>query len=127
MSSGLTPLTAREAERLRARSPEAALARRLLQAQRERDIALGAPVFRDLAWEIVLSLFAAQEEGRHVTPAALFAATSVAAPAARRWVKALEKQNMLVRIGDPADDGRAHLYLSGDAVRRTRELLRSWL
>ncbi|HEX8654593.1 MAG TPA: hypothetical protein VF693_05150 [Allosphingosinicella sp.] len=127
MSGGLIPLTAREAERLRARSPEAALARRLLAAQRERDAALGAALFRDISWEIVLSLFAAQEEGRHVSPVFLFDGAGAPAATVRRWIKALEKQGLVVRIGDAGDDGRAHLYLTGETARRTRELLRSWL
>jgi hypothetical protein len=127
MSGGLIPLTAGEAERLRARAPEAALARRLLAAQRERDAALGTALFRDIPWEIVLGLFAAQEEGRHVSPASLFDDARVPAATARRWVRALEKQGLVVRIGDAADDGRAHLYLTGETARRMRELLRSWL
>ncbi|HYG29006.1 MAG TPA: MarR family transcriptional regulator [Allosphingosinicella sp.] len=127
MGGDLIPLPAGEAERARGGSPEAALARRLLAAQRARDAALGADLFRDVAWEILLTLFAGQEEGRHLSPASLYAAAAVPPAAARRWVKALEKQGLLVRIGDAADDARAHLYLSGEAVRRTRELLRSWL
>jgi len=127
MGGDLIPLPAGEAERRRAGSPEAALARRLLAAQRARDAAFGVDLFRDVPWEMVLSLFAAQEEGGHVSPVSLYAAAGVAPAAARRWVRALEKQGLLVRIGDAADDSRAHLYLSGEAVRRTRELLRSWL
>ncbi|MEA3018038.1 MAG: hypothetical protein QOI38_2760 [Sphingomonadales bacterium] len=127
MSGGLIPLAAGEAERLRARSPEAALARRLLAAQRERDAALGTALFRDVPWVIVLSLFAAQEEGRHVSPASLFDGVGVPPTTARRWVRALEKQGLVVRIGDAANDGRAILYLAGETARRTRALLRSWL
>jgi DNA-binding MarR family transcriptional regulator len=127
MSGGLTPLTAGEARRLRARSPEAALARRLLATQLERDAAFGTALFRDIPWEILLSLFAAQEEGRHLSPVSLFDGTGVSDSAARRWVKALEKQGLVVRIGAAADDGRAHLYLSGEAARRMRDMLRCWL
>lgn len=127
MGGDLIPLPAGNAKSSRPGSPEAALARRLLAAQRARDAALGGDLFRDVPWEVLLGLFVAQEEGRHVSPTFLYTEAGVSPAAARRWVKALEKQGLLVRIGDAADDARAHLYLSGEAVRKTRELLRSWL
>ena len=108
-------------------SPEAALAQRLLERRREREEALGAQLFRDPAWDMLLDLFVAQEEGRPVTLATVYVAPSVPITAAHRWVLVLEKQGLLVRIGDPVDFERSHLYLSGTATAKLRGLLRSWL
>lgn len=128
MASGkINPVASGLENGLRERSPEGALAVQLLQGQRDRDAALGADLFRDPVWEMLLSLFAAQDEGRHVTAAALCAGLPAEVETSRRWVKALEKQGLLVRRGDCNDDSRALIYLSGEAARRTRELLRSWL
>lgn len=120
-----TPSVSRIADR--DLSPEAALARRMMLGRRARGQALGADLFGDVAWEILLHLFLAHERGEHISVAALPRLVSAPPGCAERWLLALETKGLAVTIGDAASGERMHVYLSGDAVGRMRTLLRSWL
>ena len=127
MASERTPIVPLRGAEARKRSREGALAARLLRAQSERKAALGPTVFGDPAGAILLSLFVASDDGGHLTAAALCAAQPGGPARSKRFLKALEEEGMVVRLGDAADDGRAFVYLSGGAARRLRALLGSWL
>lgn len=127
MASERTPIVPLRRAGARKRSPEGALAARLLRAQSERNAALGTTLFGDPAWALLLTLFVASDEGGHPTAAALCAQQPGGAERSKRLLKALEQEGMVVRLGDAADDGRAFVYLSGGTARRLRALLGSWL
>jgi DNA-binding MarR family transcriptional regulator len=106
---------------------EAALARKLLRERRRRDQALGSGLFAEPAWDMLLELFVAHERGEHLKVASLCAAAGTSATAAYRWILVLEKRGHVVRIGDPEERRRMHVYLTGGTARKMRSLLRSWL
>jgi DNA-binding MarR family transcriptional regulator len=95
--------------------------------RRQRDAAFGKELFGEPAWDMLLTLFLAHVEGRHVSVSSLCFETAVPATTAHRWMLALIGKGLLVRIGDPDDRRRSHVYLSADAARRTHKLLRDML
>lgn len=107
-------------------TPEAALARKLLDGRCARDEALGTDLFGDVAWEMLLYLFVAHERGEHVRVAALPALIGATPGCAKRWLLVLEGKGLVVTIGEAASGDRTHVYLSGATARRLRALLRSW-
>ena len=95
--------------------------------RRWRDAAFGQDLFGEPAWDMLLTLFLAHEEGRHVTVSSLCSQTPVPVSTAHRWMLVLIGKGLLVRMGDPHDRRRSYVYLSADGTRRTREFLRTVL
>ena len=108
-------------------SAEADLARRLLAVRRDREPALGRGLFGEPAWDILLDLFAAHEEGQSVSVTNLCAAANVPTSTALRWISALEERGKLVRENDPGDRRRINVSLTEEAAVEMRGLLRSWV
>ena len=104
-------------------SPAAAFARRLIEERRRRGQALGADMFGEPAWDMLLLLFLANEEGRHVSVSALCAELPAPATTAHRWMLLLVEKGLLVRIGDRQDRRRSFVYLSAEGARRMGTLL----
>lgn len=107
-----------------ASSPSAAkVARRLLAERRRRDRALGADLFGEPAWDILLLLFAAGEERLRYSVSDICMETPAPTTTAHRWLVALIERGLLVRVDDPRDGRRSHVYLSPDARRAMLFLL----
>lgn len=79
------------------------------------------------AWDMLLTLFVAQAEGRHLPVSALCLATPVPVTTAHRWILVLTGSGLAVRIGDPEDGRRSYVYLFADGLRRTGRVLRDVL
>ena len=94
--------------------------RRLLRARRLRDGFLGAGLFEDPAWDMLLDLFAAELEGAEVSVSSLCIAAAVAPTTALRWVGRLTDAGLFERRPDPQDRRRAFVGLSarGSAAMR---------
>lgn len=108
-------------------SAEARLARKLIVARHARGEMLGADLFGEPAWDMLLHLFVAYESGDHLKASALAAAAPVSPSSAERWLRVLEHAGHIVRIGDAADRDAAYIYLVGETARRMRTVLQAWI
>jgi len=76
-----------------------------------------ASLFSDPAWDILLELFAAEQEGRRVTVSSVGFDANIPQTTALRWIKALESEGLIKRADDPLDARRIFLSLSDSALR----------
>jgi DNA-binding MarR family transcriptional regulator len=104
-------------------SPELRLARRHLAERRLRDAAFGAELFGEPAWDILLTLFIAQADGRRLCVTRLCGEIPVPNTTALRWVFALTEKGMLTREADPRSRRRIYVSLSREARTAVRALL----
>lgn len=86
--------------------------REIIKMRRLRDRLLGADLFADPGWDILLDLFAAQEEGREVSVSSLCIAAAVPPTTALRWIGNMTEAGYLVRRQDPHDARRVYIELS---------------
>ena len=91
---------------------EARHVRELIKVRRMRDRFLGADLFADPGWDILLDLFAAQEEGQQVSVSSLCIAAAVPPTTALRWITNMTEAGYLVRRQDPNDARRVYIELS---------------
>jgi DNA-binding MarR family transcriptional regulator len=101
-------------ERERAALAEFAARWRLLRQRRNEVV--GAPLFRDPAWDILLELFAAHNAGRRVSVTSLCLASGVPPTTALRQVQLLEEHQLLTRRDDSADGRRCYIEPTPRAV-----------
>lgn len=82
-------------------------ARALLRQRRTRASTFGQAriLFHDPAWEIVLELFIAHEEGRAITSAALEQWVATSSTTLHRWLRAMEQEGVTAcwPAPDPSD------------------------
>lgn len=76
---------------------------RLRRARMRRNEVMGAQLFRDPAWDMLLDLFAAHERKQRVSVSALCYASGVPQSTALRAAARLVKHGMIEREGDPDD------------------------
>lgn len=88
--------------------------REMIKLRRLRDRFFQAELFADPAWDILLDLKAAAQEGQHVSVSSLCIAAAVPPTTALRWITAMTESGMLVRRQDPADARRVFIELSAD-------------
>jgi len=91
-------------ERRRAALTEFVARMRRLRLQRNQII--GAPLFRDPAWDMLLELFVSKESGRRLSVSSLCLASGVPPTTALRHLSRLEKHGLITRTGDPDDNRR---------------------
>lgn len=84
---------------------------------------LGIPVFRDPAWDMLLDLLVAAEEGRRVSVTGLCHASGVPTTTALRHVDRLDALGLIERTADPGDRRRFWVTARPDTLRRVRELV----
>lgn len=94
--------------------------RSTIAARSGRQSIISGDVFSDPAWDILLALFLANVEGRHMSVTDLCAAASVPTSTALRWIALLEKQGAIVRTANTEDARKANLGLSGEHAQRMR-------
>ena len=78
---------------------------------------LGAPLFRDPAWDMLLELYVAHEQGRDISISSLCYASGVPASTALRHVQRLEEHGLVEREGDRSDNRRLFVRPTEKAVR----------
>lgn len=98
--------------------PDAAAVRDVIRRRRLRDRFFGEGLFADPAWDILLDLYAARLEGKHVSVSSLCIAAAVPPTTALRWITVLTEKGMLVREADPQDRRRIYIALS-DSIADT--------
>jgi len=95
---------------------DAGLVRAIIRARRLRDQFLGADLFADPAWDILLDLLAAGLENQRVAVSSLCIAAAVPPTTALRWIKSLTDLGLLVRSADPEDGRRVYVELSPETT-----------
>ena len=88
--------------------------REVIKLRRLRDRFFPPDLFADPAWDILLDLKAAAQEGQHVSVSSLCIAAAVPPTTALRWIAAMTESGMLLRRQDPADARRVFIELSAE-------------
>ena len=86
--------------------------REIIKRRRMRERLLGEDLFADPGWDILLDLFAAQEEEQQVSVSSLCIAAAVPPTTALRWITNMTEAGYLVRRQDPHDARRVYIELS---------------
>lgn len=95
--------------------------REIIKLRRMRERLLGEDLFADPGWDILLDLFAAQEEGQQVSVSSLCIAAAVPPTTALRWITNMTEAGYLVRRQDPYDARRVYIELSENMAERLKE------
>lgn len=90
--------------------------RRLIRVRRMRDTLLGAQLFSDPAWDILLELYAVELSEQRLHGSALCLRTQNPSSTTMRWINALEARGLVSRKADPLDSRRAFISLTPEAV-----------
>jgi DNA-binding MarR family transcriptional regulator len=101
----------------------AAMAERLYQERRRRDDYFPSGLFGEPAWDLILSLFVAREEGRRLTIAEAYEAAAVRPAAGRRLIARLERTGMVARSSGQEDRRKRFVQLTTNAHDRLRDYL----
>ena len=91
-------------------------AKRLLRERRLRERIFEGAEFGEPAWDILLTLYIAHQEGKLVSVSSLCAAAIVPATTALRWISTMEVRGQLRRHRDPIHKRRMFMSLSTDAL-----------
>jgi hypothetical protein len=127
IASALASLSESEAQREHGheRPIDAARVRGIIRARRLRDQFLGADLFADPAWDMLLDLMAARLEGQRVPVSSLCMAAAVPPTTALRWIKVLSEQGIFVRTADPQDGRRIYIELADEVAAALDAYLRA--
>jgi hypothetical protein len=93
----------------------------LIRARRDRTRYLGAELFAEPAWDILLDLLRAELAYERISVSSACIAASVPPTTGLRWLNTLEQHGLVVRQSDPHDARRTFVVLSPDtstALRR---------
>jgi len=93
------------------------IARSQIRARAARADFFKASLFSDPAWDILLELFAAEQEGRRISISAAGLTAQIPLTTALRWINALEREGLVERVADPTDARRTFLGLSDKGLR----------
>ncbi|HWT14036.1 MAG TPA: hypothetical protein VN231_14880 [Allosphingosinicella sp.] len=100
-----------------------AVAERLYSERRRRDEHFPRGIFGEPAWDMMLALFIAREEGREVTFAEAYEAAGVRAGPGRALIRKLEATGILRRGPAQRDRKCQSVCLTDDAVERLSDYL----
>jgi hypothetical protein len=98
-------------------------ARRIQSQHRLRDEVLGAELFGDPGWDLMLDLYIAQASGRPVSITSAAIGSGKPISTGLRWVKLLIERGRVVRVADPNDRRRFYLHLTSPAVNAMEDFL----
>jgi hypothetical protein len=85
------------------------------KARRARTTLFGAPdLFGEPAWDILVDLFIAAEEGKRISVSSLCIASAAPMTTALRWISILEARELVLRTSDPVDARRFYISLTSD-------------
>jgi hypothetical protein len=101
--------------------------RKLLKARRLRERQLGADLFADPAWDILLETFAAFLGQKRLSVSALCHASAVSSTTALRWVDKLLRTGWLQRRPDPFDGRRHWVELTPYAQAKLKDFFQTGL
>lgn len=95
------------------RGEATARARKHLEARRARARFLPVDLFGEPAWDLLLDLFVAGEEGKGVSITSACIASGAPSTTALRWIGVLEERGLIVKVPDPEDGRRIYVSLTG--------------
>jgi len=78
-------------------------------------------LFADPAWDILIDLYIASEEGRGISISSACIASAVPITTALRWIKILEQGGHISRHEDPSDARRVLMALTESAAKTVRD------
>lgn len=97
-------------------------AKEYYRKRRSRERMFGSSdLFADPAWDILIDLFIAYEEGEGISISSACIASAVPTTTALRWLKLLEEAGHISRSNDPSDARRVNLYLSEISANKVRQ------
>lgn len=92
------------------------------KSRRAREKLFNTPdLFGEPAWDMLVDLFIAAEEGKQISVSSLCVASAVPMTTALRWIGILESRNMIERTADDCDARRFYLALSSSAQAKIRD------
>ncbi len=100
-----------------------ALARATLALRRKRDRLFPEGLFGEPVWDLLLDLYIARADGRTISVSSACIAAAVPPTTALRWLRELERRDLVVRTADTGDGRRVHVTLSYNATRLVERLL----
>jgi DNA-binding MarR family transcriptional regulator len=98
-------------------------AERLYAERRHRDALFPADLFGEPAWDLLLKLFAAREQGQNMILSQAYRAARVSDTTGRRLLDQLEKEGMITRRRTPRSRKTRLVELTDDAVERLIDYL----
>jgi DNA-binding MarR family transcriptional regulator len=101
----------------------AAFARTLLRERRMREAEFPPELLGEPVWDILLDLFAAQEEGKCVSISSACIASGAPPTTGLRYIAAMERLKLLTREACPTDKRTTYLKLSCTARLKMAALL----
>jgi DNA-binding MarR family transcriptional regulator len=101
----------------------AAMAERLYLERRRRDEYFPAGLFGEPAWDLILALFVARDEGRRLTVAEAYEAAKVKPAAGRKLLARMESQGMIRRSAGQQDRRKKFVGLTDDGTERLTDYL----
>ena len=97
---------------------------RHIQGQRRlRDEVLGAELFGDPGWDLMLDLYIAQASGKRVSVTSAAIGSGKPMSTGLRWVKLLIEHGLIIREADPHDGRRSYLHLTDSALDALEDFL----
>lgn len=100
---------------------------RLRRLRMKRNSVIGAPIFRDPGFDMLLELFAMDQRGQRISVTSLCYASGVPMSTAIRHLYQLEKYGLLVREGDLHDNRRSYVRPTPKAISALEILFNQWL
>ncbi|OHC98988.1 MAG: hypothetical protein A2885_18345 [Sphingopyxis sp. RIFCSPHIGHO2_01_FULL_65_24] len=91
------------------------MVRQAIGERRMREQFFPAEFCTDPAWDMLLDLYLARLENRHVSVSGLAIAAAVPATTAVRWIKMMTKARLVVRMDDPDDRRQIFIFLTDAA------------
>lgn len=88
------------------------IADRLIAERRQRRDHFPTDLFHEPAWDMLLALYLANEDGRILNVKALVASSDAPVTTSQRWIDHLHKLRLIDRVGDPDDRRRIEVSLS---------------
>ena len=98
-------------------------AERLIAERRARRAYFAPDLFHEPAWDMLLALFLANEEGRVLNVKALVASSDAPVTTSQRWIDHLHKLRLIDRVGDPDDRRRVEISLSDTGLTAIQRYL----
>ncbi len=98
-------------------------AERLIAERRARRAYFAPDLFHEPAWDMLLALFLANEEGRIMHVKALVASSDAPVTTSQRWIDHLHKLRLIDRVGDPDDRRRIEISLSDTGLTAIQRYL----
>ena len=92
------------------------LVRRIRQIRTKRNGLVGAELFRDPAWDMLLELFVAHHQSKRLSVSSVCYSSGVPLTTALRQLQRLEDHGLVSREGDHKDNGRCYLAPTPKAI-----------